>query len=92
MTLVPRFFADYQERIDSELRRVITTAGGDRVQEAMAYTLLAPSKRIRPVLTLLSAELCGGTVAGALAAACAMEMSRRHPDPRRPAGHDDPRS
>ena len=27
----------------------------------MAYTLFAPSKRVRPVLTLLSAELCGGT-------------------------------
>ena len=37
MTLVPRFFADYQDRIDSELRRVIAAATGDRVQEAMAY-------------------------------------------------------
>jgi geranylgeranyl diphosphate synthase, type II len=74
MTLVPRFFAGYQDRIDGELRRVIAPATGDRVQEAMAYTLLAPSKRIRPVLTLLSAELCGGTLGGALTAACAMEM------------------
>ena len=48
MTLVPRFFADYQERIDDELRRRVSVAAGDRVQEAMAYTLLAPSKRIRP--------------------------------------------
>jgi geranylgeranyl diphosphate synthase type II len=44
------------------------------VERAMAYALHAPSKRIRPVLTLLTAELCGGTVAGALTAACAMEM------------------
>ena len=43
------FFADYQDRIDGELRRVIAPATGDRVQEAMAYTLLAPSKRVRPV-------------------------------------------
>jgi geranylgeranyl diphosphate synthase type II len=74
MTLVPRFFAHYQERIEGELRRAVTDAAGDRVQEAMAYTLLAPSKRIRPVLTLLSAELCGGTATSALTAASAMEM------------------
>ena len=72
MTLVPRFFAEYQHRIDGELRRLVPA--DDRVQEAMAYTLLAPSKRIRPVLTLLAAELCGGAAARALTAACAMEM------------------
>ena len=59
MMPVPRFFADYQERVDAELRRLMP-AGTERVGEAMAYTLLAPSKRVRPVLTLLTAELCGG--------------------------------
>src|SRR3954470_9930344 len=73
MTVVPGFFAEYQQRIDGELCRVVATAG-DRVQEAMAYTLLAPSKRIRPVLTMLTAELCGGSAVRALTAACAMEM------------------
>jgi geranylgeranyl diphosphate synthase type II len=73
MMPVPRFFADYQHRIDGELRRLVP-GSADRVQEAMAYTLHAPSKRIRPVLTLLTAELCGGTLPAALPAACAMEM------------------
>jgi geranylgeranyl diphosphate synthase, type II len=73
MTVVPGFFAEYQQRIDGELCRVVAAAG-DRVQEAMAYTLLAPSKRIRPVLTMLAAELCGGSAVRALNAACAMEM------------------
>jgi len=73
MTLVPRFFAEYQHRIDGELRRIVP-GSSDRVQEAMAYALHAPSKRIRPVLTLLTAELCGGTAAAALTAACAIEM------------------
>jgi geranylgeranyl diphosphate synthase type II len=73
MTQVPRFFADYQHRIDSELRRVVP-ASSDRVQEAMAYALHAPSKRVRPVLTLLTAELCGGAAPAALTAACAIEM------------------
>jgi geranylgeranyl diphosphate synthase type II len=40
----------------------------------MAYTALAPSKRVRPVLTLLSCELCGATAARAVPAAAAMEM------------------
>ena len=73
MTLVPRFFAEYQRRIDGELRRVVP-GSSNRVEEAMAYALHAPSKRIRPVVTLLTAELCGGTVGGALTAASAMEM------------------
>jgi geranylgeranyl diphosphate synthase type II len=73
MMPVPRFFADYQERIDAGLRRLMPANGG-RVGEAMAYTLLAPSKRVRAVLTLLSAELCGGETSDALVAACAMEM------------------
>ena len=73
MTLVPRFFAEYQRQIDGELRRIVP-GSSNRVEEAMAYALHAPSKRIRPVLTMLTAELWGGTVAGALTAACVMEM------------------
>jgi geranylgeranyl diphosphate synthase, type II len=73
MTLVPRFFAEYQDRIDGELGRVVH-GSSDRVQEAMAYAVPAPSKRIRPVLTLLTAELCGGSAARAMTAACSIEM------------------
>ena len=73
MMPLPRFFADYQQRLDAELRRLMP-ANTQRVGEAMAYTLLAPSKRVRPVLTLLSAELCGGAAGNALVAACAVEM------------------
>ena len=40
----------------------------------MAYTVLAPSKRVRPVLTLLCAELCGGKVERALPIAATMEL------------------
>ena len=74
MMRVPPFFADYQGRVESELRRLVPGGGGDRVQEAMAYTLHAPSKRVRAVLTMLAAELCGGGAARATTAACAVEM------------------
>ena len=70
---VPAFFAEYQRAADAELRRLVPD-GGDTVQRSMAYTVLAPSKRVRPVLTLLCAELCGGTTRRALPAAAAIEL------------------
>ena len=45
-----------------------------RFREAMRYSLLAPGKRLRPMLVLLAAEACGGTIEAALPAACAVEM------------------
>src|SRR5437879_13346341 len=40
----------------------------------MRYSLLAPGKRCRPMLVILTAEACGGRGADALPAACAVEM------------------
>ncbi len=45
-----------------------------RLRDAMAYSLLAPGKRLRPLLTVLAAEAVGGDVDTALPAACAVEM------------------
>ena len=73
MSAVPAFFAGYQTRVDELLQRLVVTARGP-IERSMAYTLFAPSKRVRPVLTLLSAELCGGKAAHALHAAAAMEL------------------
>ena len=42
------------------------------IKACMRYTLLAPSKRVRAVVVLLSAELCG-TSSKAVPAACAIE-------------------
>ncbi len=70
---VPAFFADYQRAADAELRTLVPE-DGDAVQRSMAYTVLAPSKRVRPVLTLLCAELCGGKIRRALPAAVAIEL------------------
>lgn len=70
---VPAFFAEYQSRVEEQLRQLIGGIPDGRVGEAMAYSLLAPSKRVRPLLTMLAAELCGGTAASALAAAGAIE-------------------
>ena len=45
-----------------------------RLREAMRYSLLAPGKRLRPMLVLLAAKACGGDVEAAMPAACAVEM------------------
>ena len=42
--------------------------------ESMRYSLLAPGKRLRPLLVLMAAEACGGKVGEAMPAACAVEM------------------
>ncbi len=45
-----------------------------KLREAIRYSLLAPGKRLRPMLTLLAAEACAGSIEAALPAACAVEM------------------
>lgn len=44
------------------------------LRAAIRYSLLAPGKRLRPLLVLLAAEACGGDRRLALPAACAVEM------------------
>lgn len=73
MAAVPPYFAAYQRDVDVELHRLMPSSDG-AVERSMAYTVLAPSKRVRPVLTLLCAELCGGTIGRALPAAASMEL------------------
>lgn len=45
-----------------------------QLRDAMRYSLLAPGKRLRPVLALFAAEACGGVWDAAIPAACAVEM------------------
>ena len=73
MIPVPGFFAEYQRSVDVELARLVPDTG-DAVQRSMAYTVLAPSKRVRPVLVLLCAELCGGRATQALPIAASVEL------------------
>lgn len=46
----------------------------EHLGEAIRYCLLAPGKRIRPLLVLTANQVCGGDIENALPAACAVEM------------------
>ena len=46
----------------------------DHLKEAIRYSLLAPGKRLRPLMVLMASQACGGTIENALPAACAVEM------------------
>jgi geranylgeranyl diphosphate synthase type II len=66
-----------QERVEEALRSWlarVTFAGPGAIHEAMAYSLLSPGKRLRPLLVVLACEAAGGTAEVALPSACAVEM------------------
>lgn len=67
--LIETQLADYAENTD-----FLDEDCPPRLREAMAYSLLAGGKRLRPVLVLMACEACGGKIEAALPAACALEM------------------
>jgi geranylgeranyl diphosphate synthase type II len=44
------------------------------IHAAMRYSIFAGGKRLRPVLCLAAAEVCGGEISATLAPACAVEL------------------
>lgn len=60
--------------INAHLDKLLKPARPSPVTEAMRYSVLAPGKRIRPLLTLAVANFLGGAPTGTLNVACAIEM------------------
>jgi geranylgeranyl diphosphate synthase type II len=71
-----QYLQDKQARVDKALRSALALGEGcpAALSEAMAYSLFAPCKRLRPLLVIMAAEACAGPVEEALPAACAVEM------------------
>jgi geranylgeranyl diphosphate synthase type II len=71
-----RHLRDKRSLVEDHLRASLTLGEGcpASLVEAMRYSLLAPGKRLRPLLVLLAAEACGGKCIDALPAASAVEM------------------
>lgn len=67
----------YRALVEDELRRLLSDEGAEiypKLREAMAYSLEAGGKRLRPCLLLAVCEMLGGDVLEALPMACALEM------------------
>ena len=59
---------------DAYLEHSLDLLSDSRVKEAMQYSLMAPGKRLRPKLVILTAEGCGVEKEKAYPAAAALEM------------------
>jgi len=70
-------FGDRRQMAEDGLRTWlarVTEAAPPAIAEAMGYSLLAPGKRLRPLLAILACEATGGKAEQAIPAACAVEM------------------
>jgi len=71
-----QFTSAARGRIEESLARYsrLPAACPPVLADAIGYSLLAPAKRLRPLMVLMAAEACGGTIERAMPAACAVEM------------------
>jgi geranylgeranyl diphosphate synthase type II len=76
MSETEQYLERQRERVNHALESALDRAGDvpEELRQAMRYGLLAPGKRLRPALVLMSAEAAGGLEAAAMPAACAVEM------------------
>jgi geranylgeranyl diphosphate synthase type II len=69
------YLQETQALVDAQLRwQLERDEAPAPLREAMAYSLLAPGKRLRPALVRMAAQAGGAPVEAALPAACAVEM------------------
>lgn len=66
--------AERRERVEAALRDNLGPLGGGTVAQAVEHSLFAPAKRLRPVLSLLVADVFRTPHALLLPGACAIEM------------------
>lgn len=69
-------YAEYRDMVEAALPSMLDQLGSvpEKLKEAMAYSLLAGGKRLRPVLLLAACDACGGSLEAAMPYACALEM------------------
>lgn len=71
-------FNDYvqenKQLIDSYLSKYLEIRYPQKLWESMRYTVLADSKRLRPLLVMESARACGNDIENVMPTACAIEM------------------
>ncbi len=68
------YYANQKKLVEAFLENRMAKKGISHVDEAMAYSLLAGGKRIRPVLLMATAEALGAKGYNFLPVACGLEM------------------
>jgi geranylgeranyl diphosphate synthase type II len=70
------YLAEQRKRVEAHLDAALRPEPGlpSSLLEAMHYSVLAPGKRLRPLLVIMAVDACGGDEADAWPAACAVEM------------------
>lgn len=73
---IKEYLVAKRDYFDSQLNKFLPCPNSypPVLRQAMEYSLFAGGKRLRPILTLAAAEVCGGTSEQALSAAAAVEM------------------
>lgn len=75
--VLKQFIASYSKRVNHQLQLNLPTRvpEGERLLDAMSYSLLGGGKRVRPVLVYATAKALGGDMSAAIldASACAVE-------------------
>jgi geranylgeranyl diphosphate synthase type II len=63
-------------RVEEALDHYLSAEGRkpEELHDAMRYSTLSGGKRLRPLLCIVAAEICGKTMEDVLPAACALEM------------------
>jgi geranylgeranyl diphosphate synthase type II len=69
-----RTLEDRRQRVEAALRRLVVPGRAPAVEAAIETSLFAPAKRLRPILSLLVAEVLKGDPEAVLPAGCAVEM------------------
>ena len=70
------YLREKRQLVENQLRAVLSPRAGcpAALTEAMRYSVLAPGKRLRPLLVILAAEACGDNAGAALPAAASAEL------------------
>ena len=69
-----KYLEDRKLLVNNFLEKRTAKKGISRVDEAMAYSLLAGGKRLRPILLMAAADAVGGNGYNYLSVACGLEM------------------
>lgn len=72
---VEHYMRQHRQVVEEALEHLLPPADTppSELHQAMRYSVLAPGKRLRPILVIASAEAVGGCAASVLPAACALE-------------------